>query len=239
MTLKREGTLSQLVLESIQDSIRSGEFRPGEALPSERELAERYGVGKSSIREAVKMLQILGVVETSQGRGTYLRRASGPSLLNRLLPGLARAGGDDEELCEFRLFFDLAYIRLAAARATDEHRTRAREAFDGLSRTRRESPSEAAGYDMEFHRAMLEATGNVFIVEAGLTIAELCRPRADAEGGPYRDEAVESLGRILEMFCSGDTEGLEDEVVRALGSPARGSKEQRRRKGKTDEDQED
>ncbi len=62
MNLKRENTLSQLVLENIQNSIRDGEFKPGECLPSVRELAERYGVGISSIREAIKMLQVLGVV---------------------------------------------------------------------------------------------------------------------------------------------------------------------------------
>ena len=50
MELRRENTLSQLVLDSIQNSIRDGEFKPGELLPSEREMSERYGVGKSSIR---------------------------------------------------------------------------------------------------------------------------------------------------------------------------------------------
>ena len=113
MTLKREGTLSQLVLESIQESIRDGEFRPGEALPSERELAERYGVGKSSIREAVKMLQVLGVVETAQGRGTYLRRSVGPQILRPLLLDMMLLRTSADELYEFRLFFDRAYIRLA------------------------------------------------------------------------------------------------------------------------------
>lgn len=104
MTLKRESTLSQLVLESIQESIRSGEFRPGEALPSERELAERYGVGKSSIREAVKMLQVLGVVETAQGRGTYLRRSAGPQMLQPLLFDMTLQRENAGELYDFRLF---------------------------------------------------------------------------------------------------------------------------------------
>ena len=127
MTLKREGTLSQLVLESIQESIRDGEFRPGEALPSERELAERYGVGKSSIREAVKMLQVLGVVETAQGRGTYLRRSVGPQILRPLLLDMMLLRTSADELYEFRLFFDRAYLRLAAEKATDEDkRARAR-----------------------------------------------------------------------------------------------------------------
>ena len=98
MNLKRENTLSHLVLQNIQNSIRDGEFKPGECLPSERELAERYGVGKSSIREAVKMLQVLGVVESSQGRGTYLRESLGPQIFRPLLLDMMLQRSSAEEL---------------------------------------------------------------------------------------------------------------------------------------------
>ena len=190
MTLKREGTLSQLVLESIQESIRDGEFRPGEALPSERELAERYGVGKSSIREAVKMLQVLGVVETAQGRGIY----------------------------EFRLFFDRAYIRLAASRATEELKRRAREAFEGLSRAQRESLPGAEEFDRNFHLAILEATGNEFIIKTGVMIMELCRPHMTKSSGTLDETALENHGKILEIFCSGKTDGLDEAVEKSMSA---------------------
>ena len=212
MTLKREGTLSQLVLESIQESIRDGEFRPGEALPSERELAERYGVGKSSIREAVKMLQVLGVVETAQGRGTYLRRSVGPQILRLLL----RTSAD--ELYEFRLFFDRAYIRLAASRATEELKRRAREAFEGLSRAQRESLPGAEEFDRNFHLAILEATGNEFIIKTGVMIMELCRPHMTKSSGMLDETALENHGKILEIFCSGRTDGLDEAVEKSMSA---------------------
>ena len=216
MTLKRESTLSQLVLESIQESIRSGEFRPGEALPSERELAERYGVGKSSIREAVKMLQVLGVVETAQGRGTYLRRSAGPQMLQPLLFDMTLQRENAGELYDFRLFFDRACIRLAAERATDEHRRRAREAFEELCRARREELPRAEDFARGFYTAMLEATGNSYIIKTGLMIMELCRPHM-ANGGRAPDEtALENYGKILEIFCSGDTAELDRAVERSL-----------------------
>ena len=199
MTLKREGTLSQLVLESIQESIRDGEFRPGEALPSERELAERYGVGKSSIREAVKMLQVLGVVETAQGRGTYLRRSVGPQILRPLL-------------------LDRAYIRLAASRATEELKRRAREAFEGLSRAQRESLPGAEEFDRNFHLAILEATGNEFIIKTGVMIMELCRPHMTKSSGMLDETALENHGKILEIFCSGKTDGLDEAVEKSMSA---------------------
>ena len=216
MTLKREGTLSQLVLESIQESIRDGEFRPGEALPSERELAERYGVGKSSIREAVKMLQGLGVVETAQGRGTYLRRFVGPQILRPLMLDMMLLRTSAGELYEFRLFFDRAYIRLATERATEDQKRRAREAFDGLSRAQREGLQGAEEFDRDFHRAILEATGNSFIIKTGLMIMELCRPHMVRSSHTLDETALENHGKILEIFCSGDTTELDEAVEKSL-----------------------
>ena len=218
MTLKREGTLSQLVLESIQESIRDGEFRPGEALPSERELAERYGVGKSSIREAVKMLQVLGVVETAQGRGTYLRRSVGPQILCPLLLDMMLLRTSAEELYEFRLFFDRAYIRLAAERATEEQKRRAREAFEGLNRAQREALPGAEEFDRSFHLAILEATGNSFIIKTGLMIMELCRPHMSKSSGILDETALENHGKILQIFCSGKTEGLDEAVEKSMNA---------------------
>ena len=218
MTLKREGTLSQLVLESIQESIRDGEFRPGEALPSERELAERYGVGKSSIREAVKMLQVLGVVETAQGRGTYLRRSVGPQILRPLLLDMMLLRTSADELYEFRLFFDRAYIRLAASRATEELKRRAREAFEGLSRAQRESLPGAEEFDRDFHLAILEATGNEFIIKTGVMIMELCRPHMTKSSVMLDETALENHEKILEIFCSGKTDGLDEAVEKSMSA---------------------
>ena len=129
MNLRRENTLSQLVLENIQNSIRDGEFKPGECLPSERELAERYGVGKSSIREAVKMLQVLGVVESSQGKGTYLRQSLGPQIFRPLLLDMMLQRSSAEELYEFRVIFDIAALKLAITKATQNEKQALREKF--------------------------------------------------------------------------------------------------------------
>ena len=158
MELRREGTLSQLVLDSIQNSIRDGEFKPGEALPSERELSERYGVGKSSIREAIKMLQVLGVVESAQGKGTYLRKSLGFEILRPLLLDMMLQRSNAEELYEFRLMFDQAYLRLAAAKATEEEKIAARHTLTEYAIQQRAHLPEADRSDQKFHRIMLDAT---------------------------------------------------------------------------------
>ena len=216
MELRREGTLSQLVLDSIQNSIRDGEFKPGEALPSERELSERYGVGKSSIREAIKMLQVLGVVESAQGKGTYLRKSLGFEILRPLLLDMMLQRSNADELYEFRLMFDQAYLRLAAAKATEEEKIAARHTLTEYAIQQRAHLPEADRSDQKFHRIMLDATQNQFIIKMGTLIMELCRPYISKSNEILDETVMENHEKLLEIFCTGNTDGLEDAVKKSL-----------------------
>ncbi|WP_417029572.1 FadR/GntR family transcriptional regulator, partial [Cloacibacillus evryensis] len=208
--------LSQLVLDSIQNSIRDGEFKPGEALPSERELSERYGVGKSSIREAIKMLQVLGVVESAQGKGTYLRKSLGFEILRPLLLDMMLQRSNAEELYEFRLMFDQAYLRLAAAKATEEEKIAARHTLTEYAIQQRAHLPEADRSDQKFHRIMLDATQNQFIIKMGTLIMELCRPYISKSNEILDETVMENHEKLLEIFCTGNTDGLEDAVKKSL-----------------------
>ncbi len=75
-------SLSKMVVEKIKEGLISGELKPGDFLPSEAELSERFGVGKSSIREAVKMLEALGVVEICKGNGSRICSTVDASVMN-------------------------------------------------------------------------------------------------------------------------------------------------------------
>ena len=136
-----------------------------------------------------------------------------PLLLDMML---LRTSAD--ELYEFRLFFDRAYIRLAASRATEELKRRAREAFEGLSRAQRESLPGAEEFDRNFHLAILEATGNEFIIKTGVMIMELCRPHMTKSSGMLDETALENHGKILEIFCSGKTDGLDEAVEKSMSA---------------------
>ena len=209
MNLKRENTLSHLVLQNIQNSIRDGEFKPGECLPSERELAERYGVGKSSIREAVKMLQVLGVVESSQGRGTYLRESLGPQIFRPLLLDMMLQRSSAEELYEFRVIFDIAALKLAITKATEDEKHALREKLHEY-RTLLENHLPAADQaDQDFHKIIL-------IIKMGILVMELCRPYSK-KGNDVLDKTVmENHEKIMEIFCSGDTSNIEEVIRNSL-----------------------
>lgn len=117
-TIPKTPTIPQVVLEEIQKQIAEGHIRPGDYLPSEADLAERFGVGRSSIREAMRVLQLLGVVEVIQGRGTYLRE---PGILPLVLDwSRISQQGITAEVIEARQFMEVLLAQLAAERATAE-----------------------------------------------------------------------------------------------------------------------
>ena len=211
--LRRGNNLSELVLEKIQQSIQERRFRPGELLPSEKEMSEQYGVGKSSVREAIKMLQVLGVVESVQGKGTYLKESLGSPVLMPLLYELMLQKSTAEEMYEFRLMFDMAYMRIATLKATEEDKTLAQKRFfEYLSCYKANISTTEA--DLSFHKAMLNATKNQFIINIGTLIMELCNPYFSDSSHAVSDEVMSFHEDMLKAFCSGDTgKAMEDAVI--------------------------
>jgi GntR family transcriptional repressor for pyruvate dehydrogenase complex len=143
------------IVTQLRELILSGTFAVGDKLPPERELAERLGVNRGSLREAIKSLELIGLVRTRQGDGTRVTdfmRTAGIELVSHLLirtgeaPDLALLG----EVLEFRVTFGRECARLAAGRATPEGIERLREVV-----TRNEaSDLDAAGLlrgDFDFY----------------------------------------------------------------------------------------
>jgi GntR family transcriptional repressor for pyruvate dehydrogenase complex len=120
------------IVSQLRELILSGSFAVGDKLPPERELAERLGVNRGSLREAIKSLELIGLVRTRQGDGTRVTdfmRTAGIELVSHLLlrggeaPDLALLG----EVLEFRVAFGRECGRLAAQRRTPEALARLRE----------------------------------------------------------------------------------------------------------------
>src|SRR5688500_12807880 len=83
------------VVEQIQDGMRRGALAPGQRLPTERELSESFGVSRAVVREALKVLASMGLVESRQGSGTYVRANPVPSITRALI---LSATPEDESL---------------------------------------------------------------------------------------------------------------------------------------------
>lgn len=160
--------LSHMVSERILSMINDGKIPIGSQIPPENELNEMFGVSRTSVREAIKSLTALGVLEVHPGIGTFVIGAPPGPL--RSLPG--QSGPIDKSdlvnLWEFRQIFECDVVALAALRATDEDIEELRCCVEGLER------GVAAGIkppeDLGFHLALSRATKNSVLVDVSSLI---------------------------------------------------------------------
>ncbi len=151
--------LTDEAIDKIKEMIVSGALGPGDRLPKEADLAERLGLSRNSLREAVKALSIIKVLDVRQGDGTYVTSLS-PDLLLESLSFVVDFHRDDTVLqfLEVRRILEPAATALASRRMTDSEIAKLQRVLDELGA----SPSVEAlvSNDLEFHRAIASGSGN-------------------------------------------------------------------------------
>lgn len=115
----KRSTASRLVAEQILDHVRRGTLETGDQLPTEKELMQQLGVGRSSVREGLQILATLGLIESRPGAGTFVRISSPSEHLQPELLGALIANSAALELLEARQMIEPAAVRLTCIRATD------------------------------------------------------------------------------------------------------------------------
>jgi GntR family transcriptional repressor for pyruvate dehydrogenase complex len=113
--------LHEEAAEQITTLIREGKLRPGDRLPSERDLVNQLLVSRTSVREALRTLEILGFIEVRPGEGAFVREVGGEALIHPLTTWLLSRRGHLLQLIEARLVLEPELAALAAQRATTEH----------------------------------------------------------------------------------------------------------------------
>jgi GntR family transcriptional regulator, transcriptional repressor for pyruvate dehydrogenase complex len=191
------------VISHLGQAIRAGRFALGERLPSEAQLMAELGVGRSTLREAVRVLAHSGVLEVRQGDGTYVRAiaAVDEPLARRL--GRSRAG----EVHEVRRALELETARLAALRRSETDLAHMRAHLAARATALAGGDSQAAlDADIAFHCAVAEAAGNAVLAELYQTFATSLRPALAAlwkvEGTPA--EAADLHEQLLAAIAACD-----------------------------------
>jgi GntR family transcriptional repressor for pyruvate dehydrogenase complex len=156
-------SIKDLALEQIKRYITSGLVKPGERLPSERVLAERLGVGRNSVREALKVLEAIGFVESRIGEGTFITAQPGTGLGRTIGIGLSMWGGTIIELIEARRAIEVEGAGIAAERATAEDIQMLQAALVRME-SATEQFDEYLAADMQFHRLIAQTTHNALVV---------------------------------------------------------------------------
>ncbi|MER5296666.1 FCD domain-containing protein [Streptomyces pharetrae] len=158
-TAPRKGTVTQRAIERIKAMIAEGRLEPGQRLPTERDLAADLGISRSSMREAIRALTVLGVLEARHGSGIYVTRLRAGDLLETfgVVADLSR-GERLAELLEVRRVLESAATALAAARITPDRLAEAGEHLAAMDAT--DDPDELLVHDLAFHRVIAVAAGN-------------------------------------------------------------------------------
>lgn len=200
------------IIERIKEALITKELKPGDFLPSEEILTQKFGVGKSSIREAIKMLQALGVVEVKRGQGTVVCESIKEDTINPLVFQLILSGGKTDDVIDLRMMYEPAYCRLAMERATKEDidliKDSVRRFEDIISRG-----VQTAQDDIEFHLAILHATHNPFVEMIGKTTLQLFKASIERSMVKIPETALYDHQKILDAFINKDEAALYKAVM--------------------------
>ncbi|MGD9701088.1 MAG: FadR/GntR family transcriptional regulator [Acidimicrobiia bacterium] len=152
-------SVTSKAIDSIRAMIRSGELTPGERLLPEQELAERLGVSRGSLREAVRALSQINVLDVRRGDGTYVTSLAPSELLSGMVFALELVQAKDlDEVVEVRQLLLPPAAALAAQRVTEDQLAQMHDVVDLLERAT--DPDEIARLHEQFGSLVYEATGN-------------------------------------------------------------------------------
>ena len=195
-----QSSVVNLVIERIREAILTQELKPGDYLPTETELVTNLGVSKTSVREAIKMLQAQGVVEVQRGRGTKISENLGSNIITPLIYQLLLTRGTIQEIIDFRMMFEEAYTIMAMDRATSEDISRIAATIDDLEIAIAEN-RQTALEDLAFHMEILRSTHNPLVVRVGETIMELFKVSIGYSVKHHPEIALGDHKKIFEVFC--------------------------------------
>lgn len=164
--------LSESAIEQIKDFIHHNKLETGSRLPSERELGSRLHISRSSIREALRMLEIMGLVEVKPGKGIYVRNPNGDLFVS--LPIWVSNHKDAiHKHFEARLILEPEIAALAARRATSEYIDQIEQNIQNQKNLTDNEKVAIIQADIEFHRLVAEAAKNETILMLFNSIARI------------------------------------------------------------------
>ena len=215
--LKTESVV-QKVINCLTDGMISGELKPGDKLPTEPELAANFGVARTSVREATKILTYLGVLESRRSEGTFVSSGFQESMIDPMVYGIILNKGEDfDSLMELRELTEVGILRLAIKKQQPEGLELIRQKLNAFERavTGKGDVEAAFQADNEFHDAVSALCQNALVdkinrVVRVLTYAIRRETVATMIQTGRAHELLAAHWKIYEILCSRNQEGLEE-----------------------------
>lgn len=214
-------TLVEAVAEQIFAMIAAGHIRPGDRLPTEAELGQQLGVGRSTLREALKSLALAGLIETRRSTGTFVSDSYSDFLSNRLNLAMMFSERELRDIVEVRCGLEGQTAALTAERATAIQKDKLAQLVLAIEE-QLYNPTQAADADMAFHVAIAEASQNPLLLNLILSIRSLIY---DYIKFGYTHQIQPSLNnaehqRILEAIQAGRPQEASQTMLDHLASSA-------------------
>ena len=208
---RENARLYEDIVQQFHALVQQGELQHGARLPSERAMAEQFQVSRSSVREALRSLELQGLVVSKRGSGTFVNTNDLDSMVSLLATTLGGGPGAPEtlrDIFEMRWILEPQIAEMAALRANPEEMLKLSEILEeqGQQISNGDTGVDA---DTAFHFALASATHNAALVKLISAVADILRESRDqnfqAPGRPRR--SLESHGQILDMVRSADPTG--------------------------------
>ncbi|MCB5227895.1 pyruvate dehydrogenase complex transcriptional repressor PdhR [Alishewanella sp. 16-MA] len=205
--------LSDRIVEQLENLLLEGSFSPGQKLPSERELAERFDVSRPSLREAIQKLEAKGLVSRRQGGGTYIKDTLAVGLTDPLFELIGRHPESQFDLLEFRHALEGISAYYAALRGTEADHIKIKTLYEDICRTQQQQDIDAQAMAVgQFYLAVAEASHNVVLLHLvrGLTPLVEQNVRLNLAALQHSEGIAEKLNehrqRLMQAVINGEPE---------------------------------
>lgn len=172
-------TLVNEIITQLSQAIIEGDFKPGDKLPSEAELCEQLAVGRNSLREAIRVLNAMGVVKTKRGQGTFLQDTISHEVFNPLIFRLILDPKNTTDVFELRVMVESIVIIMAIYKASPEEIQSIRNLVNetnNIAKSNQGSIDDLIKLDMQFHLSIAKCVHNKLIESILETLVLMFEP---------------------------------------------------------------
>lgn len=198
------------IMNQIKDNIRSGELQLGDRLPSERTMAEQLGVSRATVREAIRSMELMGLVNCVQGEGNFIPESLENSLIEPLSLMFMLNRSHENEIGELRRALEIEAVRLAAAKIGKAEVKRLADYVEVMESS--EKKAERVEADHGFHDQIAKASGNMLIINLLNSLSQIIEEQMTGVRANLiiDDNNLHAINRqhraILEAVSRGDVE---------------------------------
>ena len=214
-------TIVDQIINTLTESIIRGDYKSGSKLPSEFELMEELQVSRNSLREAMKILATMGIVEIKRGDGTYICSQVNPTLFDRLVYSMIYDVSSSDELLELRQILDESTVQLAMSKITPEEVEKLQHSIDKMKDAcKNQDVEQMQTCDLEFHMLLIDSCKNIFFIRILKSVYSIFE-KSIVEN--VRKETVDSKAplyhqRILDCIVNKDYNTVLEVVAESLAT---------------------